>query len=442
LQAGAAALGVFAHYISCDEDDMDVLQAAMQAEAELGFQHGTADANQAHHEYPNHQIASEGTLEGPAKFVEPDIAMLQKGHRTEEHSPSWQDDQYQGAPDIIFEDGHLEFLQAEEQLALAAQPQGSVRLAAPFALNVSSEAGEPGAEDWHRASPIRSNGPFAEGTSDAFVLCDDQEEGSYVNEPDGPMPQDSMRSSGSPQSLHRKGHASMEIGPELAPGGLQHDVSYEFAQRNGNNHTPCAEYSANVQNVDTGDSEFWMAIDEVLYHSRASSSRPDKAAALSEPPDVLILTDSQQLTMKPDVVVEQIEKVPCRQVQADWGAEDDGSQDIIFDDAIVDLPAHWMHNADANGPDDYLETPRDPEQQQIHGTLVATGIRRKRAREELRDKLIKVCAHQHITTRNTLCSNLHWRHLCRVLCRQKSLILWVLCRSFWRTVEEAASWSR
>ena len=105
--------------------------------------------------------------------------------------------------------------------------------------------------------------------------------------------------------------------------------------------------------------------------------------------------------MQPEVVTDQPEEEHGMQAQAEWGAEDDDSQDIIFDDAAVDFAAQWMHAADSNELDDYLDTPMDPELQQAPGSSVATETRRKRAREELRDKLIQVCAYQLIPTVHT-----------------------------------------
>ena len=419
-QAGAAALGVFADCSSCDEEDMDMLQAAMDAEAKLGNQHGIADASQAHHAYLDHQIASEeDILQAPGGYTAPDTAMLLEGQPTEEGVPSWQGDLYEGAPDIIFEGNDLDCLQAEAQPAFAAQPEGSMRLAAPLARSSSSGAEGADAQDWHTASPVRSGGPFAKGASDDFIFCDDQEEGDHTDKPPGLAHQHSMHSSYVPQPLHGTGHASLaENSFGTTPGGLQHYAFPEIAQQNGQSLISYAELSAHVQNVDTGDEDIQMATDQVAHPSRASSLKSDKAVALSEPADVLIATDSQELNMQPEVVTDQTEEEHGRQAQAEWGAENDDSQEIIFDDAAIEFAAQWMHAADSNELDDYIDTPMDPEQQQAPGSSVATETRRKRTREELRDKLIQVRAHQLISilTVHTQCSNIHKLRPERVLC--------------------------
>ena len=426
-QAGAAALGVFADCSSCDEDDMDMLQAAMEAEAQLGIQHGLANTTQVLHLYSDHRIGSEeDTLLAPGGYTAPDTAMPRDGQPTWEAYVAWRGDlpHDQDAPDIIFEGSDLDRLQAEAQPACSAQPEGSMRLAAPLARSSSSGAEEADAQDWHTASSVRSKGPFAEGASDDFIFCDDQAEGNHTDEPAVLANQPFMHSSDVPQPLHGTGHASL------------------IAQQNGQSYKPYANFSAYAQNGDTGDEDIQMATDEAAHPSRASSLKSDEAAALSGPADVLIMTDSRELNMQPEVVTDQPQEEHGMQAQAEWGAEDDDSQDIIFDDAAVDFAAQWMHAADSNELNDCLDTPLDPELQQAPGSSVATETSRKRAREELRDKLIQVCAYQLIPTVHTCCSNMHKRSPERMLCMQQSLIFWLCCRSFWRTVEGAASWSR
>ena len=292
-----------------------------------------------------------------------------------------------------------------------------MRLAAPLARSSSSGAEGANAQDWHTASSIRSEGPFAEGAFDDFIFCDDQEEGDHTDEPAGLAHQHSMHSSDVTQPLHGTGHASLaEDSFGTSPGGLQHYTFPEIAQQNGQSPMPFAELSAYMQNVDTGDEDIQMATDELGHPSRASSLTSDEAAALSEPADVLLATDSQELNMQPEIVTDQTEEEHKRQAQAEWGAENDDSQDIIFDDAAIDFAAQWMHAADSNELDDYLDIPMDPQQQQAHGSSVASETRRKRTREELRDKLIQVCAHQLIPTVHTQCSSIHKRRPERVPC--------------------------
>ena len=447
-QAGAAALGVFADCSSCDEDDMDMLQAAMEAEAQLGIQHGLADTPQVPHRYSDHRIGSEeDILLAPGGYTAPDTAMPWDGQPNGEAYGAWRGALHhdQDAPDIIFEGSDLDRLQAEAQPAWSAQPEGSMRLAAPLAHSSSSEAEEADAQDWHTASSVRSKGPFAEGASDDFIFCDDQEEGNHTDEPANLAHQRFMHSSDVPQPLHGTGHASLaENSFGTTPGCLQHYASPEI--ENGQSFRPYANFSAYAENGDTGDEEIQMATDEVAHPSKASSLKSDEAAAFSEPAaaDVLIMTDSRELNMQPEVVTDQPEEEHGMQAQAEWGEEDDDSQDIIFDDAAVDFAAQWMHAADSNElqADNYLDTPMGSEQQRAPGSSVATETRRKRAREELRDKLIQVCAYQLIPTVHTSCSNTHKRRPERMLCMQQSLIFWVRCRSFWRTKEGAASWSR
>jgi len=412
-----SALGVFADCSSGEDDDKEVLQAAIDAVAQLRIQHGPLDIAEegllAADTYPMDtiQLFDSDNEHEAARYADTHAVPWQQAHLSEAKAGAWQDQGQQDTAGIVFECSDLKAgHSASQQPEGIAKPDAGVYTLSMHANNMPGRAGRPQLQTEgfpYAESPVNSGWPLLE--SEEFVFCDDQ--GMNCQPLHGTAGVDklwTLRSAdNAQQNIKAQRVRAQEPNASLAS---QHLAKGQIALRNFCFEAASAtkarddDYDLEDIQIDTDAPD-----DKSRDEEMSCKVFRDVAARDCEPADAFTLTDSKTSYMPADDPLEQAEEQSDdNAVQAGWNEEEEGSEGIIFDDTAVDLAVQWMQGDSACQLEDFYSDPMG----QIHSSSAAAQARQKRARENLCDKLIQVRMREPLTNTNIVHnSNIHAQDL-------------------------------
>ena len=391
-----SALGVFADCSSSEDDDTEVLQAAIDAEAQLRLQHGPFDTAeegllraQTHPMGCSQPHGADNEHEA-AGYADTHAMPWQQAHHAEAKAGAWQDQAQQDTAGIVFECSDLKAGHpASQQPEGIAEPDVGVCNLNMQTDNMPDRAVRPQlqTEGFPSAEyPVKGGGPLLE--SHEFVFCDDQ--GMDCQPLHGNMPGVdklwTLRSADkAQQNIKAQRVSAQEPDASLA---TQHLVKDQLPLRSFGFKAASATQAS--------DDDFDLEDIQIVADAPDDKSRDeemscyvfrDVAARDCEPADAFTLTDSKDPVMPADGRLEQAEEQSDdNAVQAGWDKEEEGSEGVVFDDTAVDLAAQWMQGDSACQPEEFYSDPMG----QMHSSSAEAQARQKRAREEICDKLIQV----------------------------------------------------
>ena len=385
LQGSPSALGVFADCDSCwDDDDVDLLQAAMDAKALVAEQqlplHGIMDTpiapgtdgiDASQHE-KGHHLQDDGKLSQEAQHAAPwDCPLPIDAQRH-----PFQIDQQPQVSDIIFDCGNEARHPANAHQTDRSETQQS------YETPVQRSVGPAMQEEADRSDVCTQDIPMTEPSGDEDIVFPDE------------------------QSEYSNQMSFLGVHPKHDFGLLQHASSAAHS-------TERADDPAIL--MDTLYSEDMPEERHLPQHSKAwHASQHDSLQQESLDKDAGTASEAAQQS-RSDSVQEQgpkpqaashalVQHVMADEVlQTKWASERAHDEDIIFDDTAADHSAHWLQTG---GPSQIAGDSNACQEVRHSDTASGSAMRRqKRIREELRDKLVQV---HNFTFQSSRCISLQW----------------------------------
>ena len=372
LQGPQSALGIFAECDSCwnDDDDLELLQAAMNAKALLGEEHlsmhgimdtsnatGTKCTNADQHEKGHHRHDDEETSRQKGQYAAPWDCSLP----TDMQGPAFQMEQQQHDSDIIFDWGD------ETRSPAQLQQRDRTKLRESHEASAQKSAGQAMQAEADSRQVCTQDIPMSELSGDEDIVFPDEQPGCS----------NQMR--------------SLDMHPKHDSGLLQHASSAAHSIHKANDQSTWMTTLCFEDMPEEGQLPHHGEAGHASQHdSLQEDSSTEDAGTLSEAAQQFRSDSLQQQGRRPQAAEHAIGQhiVANMVLQIDEAPEHAHNKDIIFDDIPADHSAHWLQIGSPN------QNPRDSNAyQEARQADIASGsaiIRQKRIREELRDRLIQV----------------------------------------------------
>ena len=427
-----SALGVFADCTSSEEDDTDLLQAA--TEAELQLQDEVPDRAQANFPVIN---GSETVMscQPDELFTEQEAGMsvqprssMQAGmlshvhlhaHLTEDRADAGQCHMQHGIPGVHYECSNLgSECQASQQLGDTSEP---VFQSHP-GMQADILPSQTGACNSYKNGPLdaflaKGERPAPEDALDDLLFCDAGDtiwhtHSFSLQRQEGQAHSESVQRSlvtgpplfsAQPHSFgDSDGQRNLDISADQA--GWRSTAQHGSMQQL-NSSAAAAKVVESLTTLDNPSRasavRSWGLDNEALedIHMVTDGSDDDNmqhntfrqnAATATKARNVLAVQDNQKAPAHTAVGLGQ-EQTDDDALQSDWALEGDDSGGIIFDDtAVASIAAPGMQCESETWAVGHPDDSMGVEQQQMPSSSARAHVRQKRAREELRDKLIQV----------------------------------------------------
>ena len=422
-----SALGVFADCSSSKEDDTELLQAAMEADRQL-----------------QHRVTDRGQEGLPADLGDIDLGTNQpggmfNGQRKPGHPvPDWadgpqldligyeahaaQDHMQRSIPGIVYECSNEDAdCQAPEQLRGVREIGDSQGIPSMHACSRPGQAARRDHDEKEASlsDVLLTERPAPEDAPDDFPFCDGQDT-AWFDQPASLQGQTDRACSEPLQRPSARCPPRSDAQPALTVDCSGEDRCvitadqtgwHNNAQRgNAEQVSPLAAAKSIIERPRTPSnpsSRSGSAVRarapgfelEDIHMVTDGSEDEDMQQDLSRPTaatafkarDASASADSQGLHVEAHGAAEPAQDQAHEQAfQSEWALEDEDSEGIIFDDTTVDFTAQWMQSVIEPQAVMHADNLMTLEQQPVHSSLAEAHARQKRAREELRDKLIQV----------------------------------------------------
>ena len=414
-RAPPSALGVFAACSDSDEDDIELLQAALEADQQL--QHRVADRGQEELSAD----AGDNTLNSQPGLILHERETI--GHQApcwaaEPHFYAAQDHIQRSIPGIVYECSNEDAVcQAPEQLRAGISQVTSSMQACSRPSQVARRDHDREEVSLSDVSQAEAEQPASEDAQDILVFYDAQDT-AWHDQPTSPQGQEGKARLELLQRLSatRPLNSELQLAFSVDCSGedsvvmtadqaewhshAQHSTTWQvgsLAAAKGDVELPrilsksSSACAVRVQIPDSELEDIHMVVDE----SEAEDMQQDLSrltAATASWADALTPTESQGLHVGAHATAGPAQdQADEHAVLAEWALEDEDSEGIIFDDTTVDFTAQWMQGNIKTQATMHADDLLALEQQQpVHSNAAEAHARQKRAREDLCDKLIQV----------------------------------------------------
>ena len=421
-----SALGVFADCSDSDEDDTELLQAAMEADQRLQPRVGDRGQKDLPVDVDGISLNTSqpgGIFDGQEMgHLAPHWAAGPHFHGIQTEAHADLDHMQRSIPGIVYECSNEDAdCQAPEQLRGMREIEVSQGTPSVQACSRPGQAAQRGLDDEISLSDVsaaRAERPAPEDAPGDFVFCDAQDTAWYDQPISLQGQKGGARSEPSQPSATCPPHSDAQLASladcrEEDRCGIRADRAgwHSNAQRSStrqasplaaakkkvellkavSNPSSCIALAVRARVPDPELEDIRMVIDGTEEEDMQQYLSSLTAATASKARDAMAPAGRQGLHAGALAAAAPAQgQADEHVIQSEWALEAEDSEGIVFDDTAVDFTVQWMHGDNEIQAAMHAEDLVTLGQQPVHSNAAEAHARQKRAREELRDKLIQV----------------------------------------------------